>query len=74
MAVGFNKDKQRIETRYDTDYTLRLAINNIATAVMECPNCGAPIDSTSLTHCRYCDVKIIKDTILNWEFASIKEK
>lgn len=73
VSIGYDENQRRIETRYKIDYTLRLANNNIATKAMICPNCGGAIESTSEVKCPYCDTKIIRDTIFNWIFTSIKE-
>jgi hypothetical protein len=72
-SVGYNTNSKRIETRYIIDYSLRLSNNSVATQALICPNCGATIESTSLTNCEYCGTKIIRDTILNWSISSIKE-
>ena len=73
-SVGFNKNAQRVETRYVIKYTLRLTDSSISTKAMTCPNCGATIESTLETHCAYCDAKIIRDTIMSWLFTDIKER
>ena len=72
-SVGYDISGKRIETRYKVKYTLRLNQDNVASVAMICPNCGATIESTSLTKCEYCDSKIIRDTILSWIFTNIEE-
>lgn len=74
-SVGFDTPEQsRYETRYCLEYTLKLVEEGVAAAVMKCPNCLATLESTDVSKCPYCDVKIIRDTILNWDVTSIKEK
>ena len=72
-SVGFNHNGKRVETRYEVDYTLQLANDNIANLSMKCPNCGAAYDNTNNLTCPYCGASIIKDTILNWFITEITE-
>lgn len=74
-STGFNRPEgNRYETRYILDYTLKIKDNGSASAVMKCPNCGAALQHTDILQCPYCDIKIIRDTILSWDVTSIKEK
>lgn len=74
-SVGFDTSNQsRCETRYCLEYTLKLVEEGVASAAMKCPNCGAALEATDVSKCPYCDVKIIRDTILNWDVTSIKER
>lgn len=72
VSVGFDRNGKRIETRYELDYTLQLKDDGIHTKTMTCNNCGGPL-STIDTVCPFCDVKIIKDTIMNWMVMKITE-
>lgn len=72
-SVGFDNNGNRIETRYEVDYTLQLAEDNIASLSMKCENCGGVLSSTDELVCPYCGAAIIKDTILNWFITEIKE-
>ena len=74
-AVGYDTVGQdRCETRYQLEYTLTLTEKGVASVAMKCPNCGAALEKTDVTNCPYCDIKIVRDTILNWEVTSMKEK
>lgn len=73
-SVGFDvAGRRRCETRYGLEYTLRIVDDGVAAVAMKCPNCAAVLEATDVTKCPYCDIKIMRDTILNWEVTSIKE-
>ena len=74
-SVGFDTpDQSRCETRYSLEYTLKLVEEGVVAAAMKCPNCLATLEATDVSKCPYCDLKIIRDTILNWDVTSIKER
>ena len=74
-SVGYDRQgKSRCETRYILEYTMKLVEDGVAVFAMKCPNCGAALEKTDVTNCPYCDIKIIRDTILNWEVTSLREK
>lgn len=71
-SLGYDCDGDRIESRYELDYTLQLKDDEINMKALICDNCGGSL-STLDTICPYCDVKIIKDTIMNWIVMRINE-
>lgn len=70
VAVGYNCDTRK-EERYKIEYTMKLKEDGVASEAMVCEKCGAAIESTSIENCPYCDVRIIRDTRMSWQFTSI---
>lgn len=72
-AVGFSRNGNQVETRYEVDYTLKLKDEYGVSQAMECPNCGGPYSATNKNVCLYCDTPILRDTYLNWTITKCKE-
>ena len=70
------------ETVYVVDYS-RILDSEIARESgiidvigLNCPNCGAPLRSSHLTHCEFCGtgVQNLTEDVFGWTFTDIKEK
>lgn len=61
------------QKRYCLHYVFAAEGKN-AYAGMTCPNCGAPIRSTSAKRCEYCDCRLVNVTAASWKFTRIYEK
>lgn len=42
-------------------------------AGLNCPNCGAPLESLGAKVCKYCDTPVVEFNIRTWNFSSVKE-
>jgi len=71
-SVGFDADGIRNEKAYDIEYTIQLKNDEMATKQYTCDNCGAALSSDNMK-CPYCDIDIIRDTIMSWKIMNIKE-
>lgn len=40
---------------------------------LNCPNCGAPLESLGAKVCRYCDTPVVEFNIKTWGFNSVRE-
>lgn len=72
-SVGFDFYRERVEKKYEIEYTLHLVRDDIPMKVLRCPECGGEYNSTRDKFCPYCGSEIIKDTILNWYITEITE-
>ena len=64
ISMGYTVGEIREEKAYEIKYTLQLKTDEINTQAYKCKNCNAPLSTTDLK-CPYCDVDIIRDTIMN---------
>ena len=84
-AIGYKLNGTQIETRYEVLYSLQLKEHGVATEIIKCKNCNAPLDNffnnnmskyTTTKNdgvCPYCGTKIIRDTIMSWNVTRIAE-
>lgn len=42
-------------------------------AGLNCPNCGAPLETVGAKVCKYCDTPVVEFNIRTWNFASVRE-
>ena len=65
-------EKYNIELVYIQD---RETVENIGESGLglNCPNCGAPLESLGAKVCRYCDTPVVEFNIKTWGFSSVKE-
>ena len=74
LSFGYRLDGVLIETRYEVHYTLQLRNYDTSVEVLRCKNCNAPIDiSGAIATCKYCESKIVRDTIMTWVVSDIRE-
>ena len=66
------QSKYNIELVYIQD---RETIENIGESGLglNCPNCGAPLESLGAKVCKYCDTPVVEFNIKTWGFSSVKE-
>ncbi len=66
------QSKYNIELVYIQD---RETVKNIGESGLglNCPNCGAPLESLGAKVCKYCDTPVVEFNIKTWGFASVKE-
>lgn len=66
------QSKYNIELVYIQD---RETVENIGGSGLglNCPNCGAPLESLGAKVCRYCDTPVVEFNIKTWGFGSVKE-
>lgn len=73
-SFGYRLNGVLIETKYEIQYTLQLRDLSTSVSTLRCKNCNAPIDSLdAVSTCKYCDAKIVRDTIMNWVVSDIHE-
>ena len=72
-SVGYDLDGQRVETRYEINYSYELASDKDENMGLICPVCGGRYESIHDTKCPYCGALVVKDTYLNWFVTSFKE-
>lgn len=66
------QSKYNIELVYIQD---RNTVENMGEsgAGLNCPNCGAPLESLGAKVCKYCDTPVVEFNIRTWNFSSVKE-
>lgn len=68
----------RYQTRFNTDLIYiqdRDLVENDAdkALAMNCPNCGAPLETLGAKVCQYCDSPVLEFNIHAWTFADVEE-
>lgn len=61
VEMIYIQDREQIENLGDRG----LALN--------CPNCGAPIQSIGMKTCQYCDSPVMEFNICTWNFSDVRE-
>ena len=72
-SVGYDLNGNRVETRFEVDYSYELATEQNENMGLFCPICGGRYDSIHDTKCPYCGALVVKDTYMNWFVTNIKE-
>lgn len=68
----YTQSRYNVECIYIQD---RDFIENVqdASLALNCPNCGAPLESLGAKICAYCDTPIVEFNLLSWNFGSVDE-
>lgn len=72
-AVGYRLNGTLHETRFETNYTLKLSGDDTALQAVTCPNCGGNLTDTGNRKCAYCGCDLVVDTVLSWVITDVKE-
>ncbi len=72
------RDDLKTQSKYNVELVYiqdRETIENIGESGLglNCPNCGAPLESLGAKVCRYCDTPVVEFNIKTWGFSSVKE-
>lgn len=73
LSFGYLLNNAPVEVLYEVHYTLQSPCANIDMP-LKCSNCNAPIEiGNMVTHCKYCDAQIFRNTISAWTVSDIQE-
>lgn len=72
------RDDLKTQSKYNVELVYvqdRETVANIGESGLglNCPNCGAPLESLGSKVCRYCDTPVVEFNIKTWGFSSVKE-
>lgn len=74
VSLGYVENSMLKEVLFTINHSLTLSNKSATLHTVECPNCGAELQSVKSQVCLYCKRPIIRDTKRFWRFSSIVEE